>query len=346
MNLEILGIMVLWTFLFGYVIVASIDFGAGFFNAYSLFNGKQHILTNIIQRYLSPVWEVTNVFLVFFFVGIVGFFPKTAFYYGTILLVPVSIAILLLAIRGSYYAFETYGARGHKGYSFMYGLSGLFLPASLSIVLTISEGGFVSIVDGKPVLDYWALFTSPLTWSIVVLSIVAVLYISAVFLTWYAHKANDQDATELMRNYALIWSLPLIITASGIIVEIRAHNPEHFGNLLNLWWMFALSFLLFLGTVWLIWKRKHYGRAFGLLAGQFALAFFAYGFSHYPYLLYPHLTIYDGFTNKTMAISLVVAFIAGLGLLIPSLYLLLRLFLFNKDYVTGQHIHTNKRRYS
>ncbi|MBM7717530.1 cytochrome d ubiquinol oxidase subunit II [Siminovitchia sp. FSL H7-0308] len=335
MNLEIIGIMVLWTFLFGYVIVASIDFGAGFFNAYSLFTGKQHILTNIIQRYLSPVWEVTNVFLVFFFVGIVGFFPKTAFYYGTTLLVPVSISILLLAIRGSYYAFETYGSRGHKGYSFMYGLSGLFLPASLSIVLTISEGGFVSIENGQPVLDYLALFKSPLTWSIVVLSVVAVLYISAVFLTWYANKANDKKATELMRKYALIWSLPLIITASGIIVELRRHNIEHFDRMLDVWWMFALSFLLFLNTVWLIWKRKHYGRAFWLLVGQFALAFYAYGISHYPYLLYPHLTLYDSFTNEAMAISLIIAFIAGLGLLIPSLYLLLRLFLFDKNYVKG-----------
>lgn len=30
MSLEVLGISVLWLFLFGYVIVASIDFGAGF----------------------------------------------------------------------------------------------------------------------------------------------------------------------------------------------------------------------------------------------------------------------------------------------------------------------------
>src|SRR5699024_2172604 len=137
MNLEILGIMVLWTFLFGYVIVASIDFGAGFFNAYSEFRGKQHILSKVIKRYLSPVWEVTNVFLLSFFVGIVDFFPSSVFYYGTSLLVPVSFAILLLAIRGSYYAFDTYGLRVHKGYAFMYGLSGLLIPASLSIVLTI-----------------------------------------------------------------------------------------------------------------------------------------------------------------------------------------------------------------
>ena len=52
-------------FLFGYLIIASIDFGAGFFNAYSLLVGKKRILTVIIQRYLSPVWEITNVFTVF-----------------------------------------------------------------------------------------------------------------------------------------------------------------------------------------------------------------------------------------------------------------------------------------
>lgn len=336
MNLEILGISVLWTFLFGYILVGAIDFGAGFFNAYSLLTGKRRVLTNIIQRYLSPVWEVTNVFLVFFFVGIIGFFPKTAFYYGTTLLVPVSIGIILLAVRGSYYAFETYGSRGHKGYSFMYGLSGLLLPASLSIVLTISEGGFVDMVNGNPVLDYWELFTSRLTWAVVLLSIAATLYISATFLTWYANKARDVEATNLLRKYALIWALPTMITAGGIIFELRIHNPEHYSNIQNFWPMFLISFVMFVGTVWLLWKRRNYGLAFILLAGQFVFAFFGYGASHYPYLLYPYLTIYDSFTNPAMAISLIVVFILGLCLLIPSLYLLMRLFLFDKDYVRGK----------
>ncbi len=338
MTLEITGISVLWLFLFGYIIVASIDFGAGFFNAYSTLRGKQHILTRIIQRYLSPVWEVTNVFLVFFFVGIVGFFPKTAYYYGTTLLVPVSIAIILLAIRGAYYAFTTYGGLKSKKYIYLYGLTGLIIPASLSIVLTISEGGFVTMEDFGPILHYWALFTSPLTWSIVFLSLTAVLYISSVFLTWYSYKAKDVTATNLMRTYALCWAAPLILTAAGIIVELRSHNPEHYGRLMDLWWVFGLSLILFVGTVYLIWKKKSYGIAVGLLIGQFFLAFFAYGFSHFPYLLYPFLTIYDGFTNKAMAISLIIAFIAGLLLLIPSLILLLRLFLFNKNYVEGKEV--------
>lgn len=102
---EVIGITVLWIFLFGYIIVASIDFGAGFFSLHAKLFGQSHEINDLIQRYLNPVWEVTNVFFVFFFVGIVGFFPDTAYYYGTVLLIPGSIALILLSIRGAFYAF-------------------------------------------------------------------------------------------------------------------------------------------------------------------------------------------------------------------------------------------------
>lgn len=338
MFLEILGITVLWIFLFGYVIVASIDFGAGFFNAYSLLTNKHHILSNIIKRYLSPVWEITNVFFVFFFVGIVGFFPETAYYYGTLLLVPASVALILLTIRGSYYAFESYsGVSGHKGYALMYGISGLFIPASLSVVLTISEGGYVNMTELGPQLDYGALLTSPLAWAIVVLSVTAVLYISSVFLTWYAHYAGETNAALLMRKYALVWSLPLIVSAIGIIVEMRATNNWHYEQMVDISWLFIISGLLFLATTALLVLKDKYGLAVLLMILQFATAFFAYGISHYPYLLYPYLSVHDSFTSESMAIAIVIAFIAGLCLLIPSMYLVLKLFVFNKDYASGKN---------
>src|SRR5699024_6077050 len=144
-------------------------------------------------------------------------------------------------------------------------------------------------------------------------------------------------ATEKLRKYALIWAGPLIITAAGIMIELRVHNPEHFIHMMDLGWMFALSVLFFSGTLWCLWNRRHYGFGFSLLIGQFGLAFFAYGISHLPYLMYPFLTIYDSFTNEAMAYSLVIAFIAGLCLLLPSLWLLMRLFLFDKSYVKGNN---------
>lgn len=336
MSLEILGISVLWIFLFGYIIIGSIDFGAGFFSTYTEWSGKKHLIHPIIQRYLSPVWEVTNVFLVFFFVGVVGFFPETAYYYGTALLVPGSISIMLLAIRGSYYAFNTYGGKENKWFTFLYGITGVLIPASFTIVLTISEGGFISLADGSVSLLYEELFTSAYSWSVVLLAIVSVLFISASFLTWYADQADDHKATQLLRKYTLAWSFPTILAALAVMWNLRQHNAIHFNNMLELSWIFVLSLVAFGIAVWLFYREQRYGIAFISVVLQYFFAFFGYGISHFPYLLYPHLQIFDGFTNTTMAIFLVVAFVMGLVLLIPSLYLLVKLFLFNKPYVQGQ----------
>lgn len=115
MSLEIIGISVLWIFLFGYVIVGSIDYGAGFFNAYSILSGKQHILSKIIQRYLSPVWEVTNVFFVFFFVGIVGFSQKPHFIMGQLSLFREALRLFCLPFAGLITHLKRIHQKGIKG---------------------------------------------------------------------------------------------------------------------------------------------------------------------------------------------------------------------------------------
>jgi cytochrome d ubiquinol oxidase subunit II len=336
MSLELIGITVLWTFLYGYIIVASIDFGAGFFSYYSYLTKKEHIINKIIDRYLSPVWEVTNVFLIFFIVGIVGFFPDTAYYYGTALLIPGGIALILLTIRGSFYAFANYGGRKSKFFLFLYGMTGLFIPASLSTGLTISEGGFI-VQSGKEI-HFLAgkLFQSPYSWTVVFLAIVSILYISASFLTYYANKAGDKPAMEQLRKYSLFWSAPTILASILVFWGLSHHNPIHFAKAWDIRWVFACSFVCFLVAVFLMWKRKFFGFSFITVMMQFAFAFFGYGYSHLPYLLYPYITLQSGLTNTTMGWALVIAFIAGLVLLIPSLILLMWLFLFNAKYVKNE----------
>lgn len=335
MAIEIIGITVLWIFLYGYLIVASIDFGAGFYSYYAKVTRKEHSIRKVIDRYLSPVWEVTNVFLVFFFIGMIGFFPDSAYYYGTALLVPASIALVLLAIRGSFYAFANYGARESNIYVFLYGMSGLFIPAALSMVLIISEGGFI-FYDGETVsLLNDKLLVSPFSWSGVLLAIVSVLFISASFLTYYASQIEDKDAFRLLRRFALIWSGPTILASVFFFFMLSTHNSEHFQAMIDMSWMFVASFISFLAAVWLIYKGINLGIAFSLVALQYALAFLGYGVTHLPYILYPYLTIYESITGPEMGIALIIAFISGLSLLIPSLYLLLRLFIFNAKYVKG-----------
>lgn len=337
MEIQLVGITVLWVFLYGYVIVASIDFGAGFFAYYGRATKQDHLINQLISRYLSPVWEVTNVFLVFFFVGVVGFFPDTAYYYGTALLIPGSISLILLAIRGSFYAFGNYGSKNHNMYLFLYGLTGLLIPASLSTVLTISEDGFIEKRGETVVFLAKELFTSFYSWSVIILALVSVLFISASFLTYYADRANDGKALEILRRFALFWSPPTILSSFLVFISLQQHNIRHFENIMNrYWWMFVLSLFCFLTATLFIWMRRNYGTAFIFVMVQFFFAFFGYGASHLPYILEPYITIYSGYTNETMGIALVTVFILGLLLLIPSLFLLMRLFLFDADYVKGR----------
>lgn len=335
---EVIGITVLWIFLFGYIIVASIDFGAGFFSLHAKLFGQSHEINDLIQRYLNPVWEVTNVFFVFFFVGIVGFFPDTAYYYGTVLLIPGSIALILLSIRGAFYAFENYGQDSKLSWLMLYAVSGLLIPASLSTALTISEGGYITeSSSGNVDLNWTELLLSPFGWAVVLLAIVSVLYISSGFLTFYAHRAKDTSAYQLMRKWFLMWGAPMIMMSLFVFLSLRIQNEAHFMSaVFDYGWLFIISFIAFaIAGVLTLLKNAH-GIAFIFVIIQMGTAFFGYGLSKLPYILYPYVHIDDAVTNDSMALVLTIAFIGGLLLLLPSLFFILKLFVFDKDYVRGK----------
>ncbi|MDE9957194.1 cytochrome d ubiquinol oxidase subunit II, partial [Staphylococcus pseudintermedius] len=261
---EVIGITVLWIFLFGYIIVASIDFGAGFFSLHAKLFGQSHEINDLIQRYLNPVWEVTNVFFVFFFVGIVGFFPDTAYYYGTVLLIPGSIALILLSIRGAFYAFENYGQDSKLSWLMLYAVSGLLIPASLSTALTISEGGYIiESSSGNVDLNWTELLLSPFGWAVVLLAIVSVLYISSGFLTFYAHRAKDTSAYQLMRKWFLMWGAPMIMMSLFVFLSLRIQNEAHFMSaVFDYGWLFIISFIAFAIAGVLTLLKKAHGIAF------------------------------------------------------------------------------------
>jgi cytochrome d ubiquinol oxidase subunit II len=102
-------------------------------------------------------------------------------------------------------------------------------------------------------------------------------------------------------------------------------------------WFFIASFICYVIAVYLVWKPGKLRFSFLFVMLQYFFAFFGYGKSHLPYLLVPYLTVHDHFTNHAMALALIIVFLLGLVALVPSLYLLLRLFLFDAQYVRGKY---------
>ncbi|RKQ85497.1 cytochrome d ubiquinol oxidase subunit II [Brockia lithotrophica] len=326
MDLETLAALILWTFLFGYVLFGAVDFGTGFFSAWSAVRDRNPRLHDAAQRLMAPLWEVTNVFLVFFVVGIVGFFPLTAYYYGAALLVPLGAGLVLLGLRGAYYAFHTYSPEKRPVFTYVYGLTGLAIPAALAAVLTVSEGGFIA-TDGFPTLDLAAFLGSAYTWAMFAVGLLGTVVLAAAFLSWYLERSEERDLAEKMRHTAIavfpyafladLFALALMVRESPmrpLLVERGAAG-------------YVVSAVLAVAAYALLRTRRP-AWAFLAAAGQYAAAFYAYGVVHYPYLLYPYLTVYDGFTPLPMAHALLVGFVLGLFVLVPALVLLLRTFLF------------------
>ena len=129
---------------------------------------------------------------------------------------------------------------------------------------------------------------------------------------------------------------PMIVISLFVFLSLRIQN------LITLELLFLIIedvcnqlYIFIIAGLLTIFKKKH-GLAFIMVILQMLFAFFGYGMSKLPYLLYPFIKITDSHVNPEMGLSLVIVFVLGLLLLIPSLILLLRLFVFDKAYVEGK----------
>jgi len=76
---SLLAITVIWGFIFIYAVMGTMDFGAGFWSMVYINRTKTNA-TDVANRYLSPTWEVTNVFIVAIVVALFSFFPSSYIY--------------------------------------------------------------------------------------------------------------------------------------------------------------------------------------------------------------------------------------------------------------------------
>ena len=328
-----LAFTALWTFLFLYSLLAAIDFGAGFLFWWAGLTGRNLAAQQIITRYLSPVWETTNVFLVFFVVGLVGYFPRAAATYGVLLLVPAGIALMLLILRGAALAFYHLSEKGQRLFPLIFGLGSLLIPVFLVPFVAVSEDARAVSASGVAQASVSEVLISPLTITFMLVALTAMLALSSIFLTWYAARIGEALAFRYFRRVAC-WFAPLMGLAALLLgVSLWFDAPWHAEALVAYWPWHLLAALSF-GGVWFLLscpprtdRAGRYGLALLLSIAQFGLVFYTFWFAHLPYLLYPSLTLSNTSTNSAMFTALTVAVVSGSVLLIPCLLLLYGVFL-------------------
>ncbi|MBO8163449.1 MAG: cytochrome d ubiquinol oxidase subunit II [Brevibacillus sp.] len=335
----VIAITLLWIFVIIYSVAASFDFGAGFWSMVYL-NHKQTKATSIANRYLSPSWEVTNVFIVLIVVGLVSFFPGATYKLGTVLLLPGSLVVLLILLRSAFMIFSHLVNKYDKALNIVSGVTGLIVPALLISVLPITQGGFIETADGAERLLLGDLILSPHGLSYIGLAVSSTLFLSSLLLADYSFVANEQRAFAVYRRDAMLLGPLTLLMAVLTFVTMEHAAPWLYDNLWRyLPWLIASAGCFFIGyTALLLPQQKrflvHLPRiAVISIVVQYLLASYAYGAAHLPYIVYPDVTIESGFTHPNTFRALFASYLVGFAILTPGFLYFWRLFMTDNRYL-------------
>jgi cytochrome bd ubiquinol oxidase subunit II len=338
-----LAIALLWSFIFIYAVAATIDFGAGFWSMFYLNRGKKTNATNIANRYLSPSWEVTNVFIVLIVVALVSFFPGAAFTLGTVLLLPGSLIVLLLALRSGFLVFSHAVKDHQRMLSYISGISGFLIPALLILILPITQGGFIEVIDDVEQLMIGRLLTSPSTYSYIGFAVSSTLFLSSLLLSDYSNVSDEREAYNIYRKDAIYLGPVTLVMAFFIVQTMQYEARWLYDNLFDyIPWMIASVSLFLIGYSALFmpslsgngpFKKGRPRLAVIAIVLQYLAASYAYGRAHLPYMVYPDVTIQSAFTHPNTFRALFIVYIVSFAILIPGFIYFWRLFMKDKRYL-------------
>ncbi|QWC22060.1 cytochrome d ubiquinol oxidase subunit II [Bacillus haikouensis] len=338
MTQVLIAITILWGFVFIYAVMATMDFGAGFWSMLYINHDKTKA-TNIANRYLSPTWEVTNTFIVALVVAVYSLFPGAAYSLGTVLLVPGSLILLLLAIRSAFLVFSHVADDYRKPLTYITGITGLLIPGLLISVLPISHGPYIDFEDGQT-LQLGKLFTSPHGYAFFGFAVASTLFLSSLLLADYSKASKEYEAYKVYRRDAMIIGPISVVMAFLIMFTMKNEASWIYERMMEDLTILLISLLGFLvaGAALFLPTNKEGMKGMPRVAVvavtfQYVLASYVYGNAHLPYIIYPEVTIQSGFTDPNSFRAVFITYIVGFIILFPGFVYFWSLFMNDKRYL-------------
>ncbi len=312
-----------------YTLSGGADFGAGVWDLLARGPRKAR-QRELLAHAIGPIWEANHVWLIAVVVLLFTCFPHAFAAIMTALHIPVTLALLGIVARGASFVFRTYSHGGELAqvrWGRVFSVASVVTPVLLGVTLGTIASGALRWEDGVYVSGFVGPWCRAFPFSVGVFVLAIFSFLGAVY-TCAEIPADEPGLREDFRRRALASGAAVGAAAGLTWVLAYSGAPELSRGLSAHWWAWPLQVATgaaAVGVLAALWRRR-YLLARALAVVQTALIVLGYGAGLFPYLVVPDVTLADAAAPPATHRLVLIAFVGGMVVLGPSLYVLYRVF--------------------
>lgn len=305
-----------------YAVLAGADFGSGFYDLTAGTGKRGAELRTLIDHSIGPVWEANHVWLIYVLVMWWTAFPAAFAAAMTTLIIPLMLALAGIVLRGASFALRKYAPTFKQARLFgaVFAGSSLVTPFFFGTVVGGIASGRVPVKGYGDPVGSWLNPTSLVGGA---LAVATCVFLAGVFLS--ADAARNTPLAERLRKRTLA-----VGVLSGAIVLGGLYPLPHDAPTLSDGLLHAGVLLLVVAaaagsTTIILMYRRNYSVARYFAVAAVAAVVTGWGVGQYPWMLVDQSTIDASAGGRATLIALLVVVGLAVVLVLPPLFLLLRL---------------------
>src|SRR4051812_49560872 len=307
-----------------YTVLGGADFGAGLWQLLAGGGARGERVRDRAHDALAPVWEANHVWILFVLTVAWTAYPEAFASIASTLSVPLFLAGIGIIFRGASYALRA-GVEDAQRVDRVFALSSILTPFALGAM----AGGIASmrVPVGNAQGDLFSSWLNPTSILVGLLAVAFSGYLAAVYLAADSRRLGDEELEGWFRGRALAAAVVAGGLAVAGLVVLNSDAPELFDGLVSGDGLPALivSGLAGGATLALVLRRRY---ELARLGASLAVAAVVAGWAlaQQPVVL-PGLTVQQAAAPDATLVAVIVAVVAGVLVLFPSLALLFSLVL-------------------
>ena len=318
-----------------YAVLAGADFGGGVWDLFATGPRKAE-QRDAIAHAMGPVWEANHVWLIFVIVILFTAFPNAFGALSIALFVPFHLVLLGIILRGAAFVFraaspQSAASSGIGGaarqWGVVFGVASIMTPVLLGMSLGAVSVGSIRVNAGEVEIVGRVPWLAPVALATGFLALGLCAYLAAVYLMNETSGALRED----FRRRALLAGTFVVGLSALTLPLLYREAPHLWANLATL----RAAPVLVVGVAaallsgWALWwtgddRRVRFARIATVV--QVVCLLGGWGLAQYPYLIYPDVTLSGAAAPAATLKFLLGTLPFGFALLVPSLWLLFKVF--------------------